>query len=107
MLYNRRKKKVKMSKAKKKIVQDDGSFSDDGDDVFFSGGDLEGCITSDSLPRDGGDEDRSPSTCILSSRSPWLEGEAAVDCGERVAIGGNAIAVDALLTCVPTPIGRG
>lgn len=87
-----------MSKVKN---QDSGSFSDDGDDVFFVEGDLdEGCITSDSLPRDGDDEERSPSTCILSSRSPWLEGEAAVDCGERVAIGGNAIAVDALLTCV-------
>jgi hypothetical protein len=48
----------------------------------------------------------SPSTCILSSRSPWLEEEAAVDCGERVAIGGNAMAVDALLTWVPTPIYR-
>ena len=94
-----------MSKVKKKVQ--DGSFSDDGDEVFFAGGDLEGCITSDSLPRDGGDEERSPSTCILSSRSPWLEGEAAVDCGERVAIGGNAMAADELLTWVPTPIGRG
>ena len=91
-----KKKKHKMSKAK--IVQDDGSFSDDGDEIFFAGGDLEGCITSDSLPRDGGEEERSPSTCILSSRSSWLEGEAAVDCGERVAIGGNAMAVDVLLT---------
>lgn len=97
-----------MSKAKKNNIQDDGSFSDDGDDVFFAGGDLdEECITSDSLPRDGGDEERSPSTCILSSRSPWLEGEAAVDCGERVAIGGSAMAVDALLTWAPTPMGRG
>jgi len=65
----REENKYKMNKQKKD--QDDGSFSDDGDDVFFVGGDLdEECITSDSLPRDGDDEERSPSTCILSSRSP-------------------------------------
>jgi hypothetical protein len=80
---------------------------DDGCPCFVPVGDLDpepdpdpdtlGSTKSDNFAREGGDDERLPPLCPLSSLSIPPEGEGSVEVGERVVIGGYAIATDGAL----------
>lgn len=70
---------------------------------FMGGEPAAGFITSDSLPREGGVEERWESRIIRSS-----DGDGTLDAGDRVAMGGSAIGADGLTwDAWPGPMGRG